>query len=86
MSRSYLGGGPGLGVVQTETDVGPLGIPALPPIQKKTGAQTLTKQTTSVSSKEDSDDDELEGDLEITDDMDPADIKRARRQVINFLC
>lgn len=36
------------------------------------------RQTTSVSSGEDSDDDELR-DTETTDNMDPADAKRARR-------
>lgn len=60
------------GLPQSEADTSPLGIPALPAIQKKA-------QTTSGSSKDDSDDDDLEGDIEITENMDPADVKRARR-------
>ncbi|XP_024163331.1 light-inducible protein CPRF2 isoform X2 [Rosa chinensis] len=64
------------GLPQSEADTSPLGIPALPAIQKKA-------QTTSGSSKDDSDDDDLEGDIEITENMDPADVKRARRMLSN---
>ncbi|KAL6210625.1 hypothetical protein ACLB2K_015857 [Fragaria x ananassa] len=64
------------GLPQSEADTSPLGIPALPTIQKKA-------QTTSGSSKDDSDDDDLEGDIEITENMDPADVKRARRMLSN---
>lgn len=64
-------------MVESEADGEPLGVPALPSIQRKIGAQS--RQATSGSSREDSDDDDLEGDIEITDDMDPADAKRARR-------
>lgn len=63
--------------VQSESDGGQRGVPAFPSSGKKTVPQS--KQTTSGSSREDSDDDDLEGDIEITDDMDPADVKRARR-------
>nr|XP_011457963.1 PREDICTED: light-inducible protein CPRF2 isoform X2 [Fragaria vesca subsp. vesca] len=66
----------GAGLPQSEADTSPLGIPALPAIQKKA-------QTTSGSSKDDSDDDDLEGDIEITENMDPADVKRARRMLSN---
>ncbi|KAM5563613.1 light-inducible protein CPRF2-like [Rosa sericea] len=66
----------GYGLPQSEADTSPLGIPALPAIQKKA-------QTTSGSSKDDSDDDDLEGDIEITENMDPADVKRARRMLSN---
>lgn len=77
LNASSLGGSPDPGVAQTETDSGPLAILALPPIFKKTGLQA--KQATSGSSKEDSEDDELEGDMEIIENMDPTDLKRARR-------
>lgn len=72
-----LDAGHGFPVQQNEADTGPLGIPALPAVQKITGLQS--KQTTSGSSKEDSDDDDLEGDIEINENMDPSDVKRARR-------
>ncbi|XP_015891498.2 light-inducible protein CPRF2 isoform X2 [Ziziphus jujuba] len=78
---SQVGSGAHDKVVESEADGGPLGIPALPSIQKKIGGQS--KQTTSGSSREESDDDDLEGDLEITDNMDPADAKRARRMLSN---
>ncbi|XP_050363747.1 light-inducible protein CPRF2 isoform X2 [Argentina anserina] len=68
--------GAGYGLPQSEADTSPVGIPALPAVQKKA-------QTTSGSSKDDSDDDDLEGDIEITENMDPADVKRARRMLSN---
>ena len=37
------------------------------------------RPATSGSSREDSDDDDLEGETEMTDNMDPADAKRVRR-------
>ncbi|ONH93444.1 hypothetical protein PRUPE_8G232800 [Prunus persica] len=73
--------GHGFPVQQNEADTSPLGIPALPAVQKITGLQS--KQTTSGSSKEDSDDDDLEGDIEINENMDPSDVKRARRMLSN---
>ncbi|KAG8649753.1 light-inducible protein CPRF2 isoform X2 [Manihot esculenta] len=60
---------------------GPVGIASLPSTQKKFGA-TL-KPTTSGSSREQSEDDENEGETEITKDMDPTDAKRARRMLSN---
>ncbi|KAL5561804.1 hypothetical protein UlMin_031551 [Ulmus minor] len=72
------GTSPGLSGAQSEPDDGPLGIPALPPVQRKAGVQT-----TSGSSKEESDDDELEGDMENMENMDPSDVKRARRMLSN---
>ncbi|XP_039027308.1 light-inducible protein CPRF2-like [Hibiscus syriacus] len=63
---------------QIEPDTG---ISAVSTKQKKSG--TLVRQTTSGSSKEDSDDGELEGDTETTENMDPADAKRARRMRSN---
>ncbi|PON95010.1 Basic-leucine zipper transcription factor [Trema orientale] len=73
--------GHGVSMARTDADEGPLGIPALPPIQKK--MVTQSRQTTSGSSKEDSDDDDLDGDMENTDNMDPSDAKRARRMLSN---
>ena len=64
-------------MAQSEADGGPLGIPALPPLQKRSGAQV--GQPTSGSSRDESDDDDFEGDIEITENMDPANAKRARR-------
>lgn len=49
--------------------------------QKKSDAQV--RQATSGSSRDDSDDDELEGDTETTENADPADMKRARRMLSN---
>jgi hypothetical protein len=46
-------------------------------LQVKSAVQV--RQATSGSSREDSDDDDLEGDMETTDNMDPSDEKRARR-------
>lgn len=56
---------------------GPVGIPSLPVVQKK--AAIPVKSATSGSSRELSDDDELEGDTETTQNMDPTDAKRVRR-------
>ncbi|GKF41145.1 hypothetical protein Tco_0124487, partial [Tanacetum coccineum] len=53
----------------------PIGIPSLPVVSKK--AAIPVKSATSVSSRELSDDDEL--DTETTQNMDPTDVKRVRR-------
>ncbi|KAJ8899516.1 hypothetical protein K2173_018490 [Erythroxylum novogranatense] len=45
--------------------------------------ETQVRQTTSGSSKEDSEDDDLEGDTGTNEDMDPVDAKRARRMQSN---
>ncbi|KAK8532508.1 hypothetical protein V6N13_131830 [Hibiscus sabdariffa] len=63
---------------QVEPDTG---ISAVSTTHKKSGTQV--KQATSGSSREDSDDGELEGDTETTENMDPADAKRARRMRSN---
>ncbi|KAJ4838582.1 hypothetical protein Tsubulata_007077 [Turnera subulata] len=52
-----------------------------PTIQKLSGAPVLS--TVSGSSREQSEDDENEGETEITDNMDPADAKRVRRMLSN---
>ncbi|XP_074311441.1 light-inducible protein CPRF2-like [Silene latifolia] len=59
---------------------GPIGIPSLPAMQKKPIVQA--KQATSYSSDQ-SDDEEVEGENETTDNMDPTDVKRVRRMLSN---
>ncbi|KAM3309417.1 hypothetical protein P3S67_011161 [Capsicum chacoense] len=65
--------------VQDKDSGGPVRILSLPTVQKKPGVQV--KSTTSGSSKEQSADDEVEGEAEMTQGMDPADVKRVRRLV-----
>ncbi|PHT54097.1 Alpha-galactosidase 1 [Capsicum baccatum] len=60
--------------VQDKDSGGPVGIPSLPTVQKKPGVQV--KSTTSGSSREQSADDEVEREAEMTQGMDPADVKR----------
>lgn len=55
---------------------GHIGAPALPAMNSSSGP---TRPTTSSSSREQSDDEELEGETEMTDNMDPGDVKRVRR-------
>lgn len=66
-----------LSVTQQKADVGSLGTTPLPAMQGKSGVQV--GQAASGSSREDSDDDEPEGDTENTEGSDPVDDKRARR-------
>ncbi|MQL86068.1 hypothetical protein Taro_018586 [Colocasia esculenta] len=66
--------------IQDKPCSGPIGIPALPAMQNATGQ---TRPTTSGSSREQSDDEELEGEIEMTENMDPADAKRFRRMLSN---
>ena len=54
-----------------------VGIPSLPNGQKKSGAQM--RPSTSGSSREQSDEDEVEEENETMENMDPADAKRVRR-------
>lgn len=56
---------------------GPLGIPSLPAMLKKSGIPV--RSTTSGSSREESDEDEIEEETEATQNMDPTDAKRVRR-------
>lgn len=60
---------------------GPVGLPSLPTMQKIPGIQV--RPTTSGSSRDLSDDDEVEGETETNDNMDPADAKRVRRMLSN---
>jgi len=46
-------------------------------MQKRSGVPV--RSTTSGSSREQSDDEEVEGENELTENMDPADAKRVRR-------
>ncbi|MCL7038280.1 hypothetical protein MKW94_027357 [Papaver nudicaule] len=84
MGSQASGKGPGHGI-SMEQDMavnGPVGIPALPAVlQKRPGVQI--GRTTSISSREQSEDDDLDGETEITDNMDPADVKRVRRMLSN---
>ncbi|KAK9282354.1 hypothetical protein L1049_005271 [Liquidambar formosana] len=76
-----IGLGNGFSMAQSKADGGPLGIPVSPDVQKKSGVQG--KPSTSGSSREQSDDDELEGETETTENRDPADARRARRMLSN---
>ncbi|GLJ11426.1 hypothetical protein SUGI_0167080 [Cryptomeria japonica] len=61
----------------------PIGIPALPPKPQKIGSAQF-KATTSGSSREQTDDDDLEAELEANQStMDPSDLKRMRRMLSN---
>lgn len=77
--NSFFSAGSGQEVakIQDKDAGGPVGIPSLPPVQKKPVVQV--RSTTSGSSREQSDDDEAEGEAETTQGMDPADAKRVRR-------
>lgn len=77
ISSNALGSGHGVSTAQCASDGVSLGNPALPSVQKNSALQV--KQTTSESSREDSDDDELEGDTGTTENPDPAEAKRVRR-------
>ncbi|KAF9686902.1 hypothetical protein SADUNF_Sadunf02G0038100 [Salix dunnii] len=72
---------PALPNTQRKSDGGSPGIPALPTTMRKQEVQA--RQTTSGSSREDSDDDDLEGDTGTNENMDPADAKRVRRKQSN---
>ncbi|XP_011038579.1 PREDICTED: light-inducible protein CPRF2-like isoform X2 [Populus euphratica] len=59
----------------------PLGTPSLPSMQRKSAV--TVKPTTSVSSRELSEDDENEAETELTENMHPTDAKRVRRMLSN---
>lgn len=63
-------------MVQSEPGASPISAPALSATQPKL---VQARQATSGSSREDSDEDENEGDMGTTENTDPADVKRARR-------
>ncbi|CAN8254568.1 unnamed protein product [Cochlearia groenlandica] len=72
----------GSAVAQTSPCASPaIFVPSTSSTQKK--PDVLARQTTSVSSRDDSDEDDLDGDTETTDNGDPTDVKRARRMLSN---
>ncbi|KAJ9172030.1 hypothetical protein P3X46_015320 [Hevea brasiliensis] len=75
------GNGNGILKAQSEADGGSLRLPALPSTQRK--QYVPARKTASGYSREDSDNDDLDGDIETNEHMDPADEKRARRMESN---
>lgn len=67
----------GFSMPQVKADDELIGAPAIPDLQKISGIQTM--QATSGSSRELSDDDELEGETETIDNLEPTDERRVRR-------
>lgn len=63
---------------------GQSGIPSVSTAQKKPAAIPVNSGN-SVSSREPSEDDELDGETATTENMDPADVKRVRRYFIYCL-
>jgi hypothetical protein len=63
-------------MAQSQADGGLLGISALPTLQVKSGVQV--KQATNGLLRENLNNNELEGDMETTDNMDPSIENRAR--------
>ncbi|CAL0300028.1 unnamed protein product [Lupinus luteus] len=59
----------------------PVGIPSIPAMQKKPAV--AIRPSTSGSSRELSDDEDMEGETDMNDNMDPADVKRVRRMLSN---
>lgn len=74
---TYVGAGSDSSRSQEKDSNGPLGSPSLPAIQKKSGVPV--RSTTSGSSRELSDDEEVEGENELIQSTNPADVKRVRR-------
>lgn len=74
---TYIGSGQDLPKAEDKDAGAALGILSIPVMQKKPAIQV--KSTTSGSSRDLSDDDELEGETETTQNMDPTDAKRVRR-------
>jgi hypothetical protein len=64
-------------ILQDKDAKAPPAIPSIPPVQKKT--VVATRPSTSGSSREQSDDDEAEGETYMNDNTDPTDVKRVRR-------
>lgn len=75
---THTGSTHGLPGMQDKAVGGPIGIAALPVKQKSSGIRNIPA-TSGSSREEQSDDDEIEGETETTENMDPADAKRARR-------
>ncbi|XP_077245430.1 light-inducible protein CPRF2-like isoform X2 [Tasmannia lanceolata] len=81
LGSQALGSGCGFSKMQDKVVGGPVGIPALPYILKNSGVQI--RPAASGSSREESEDDDPEGETETTDNMDPTDVKRVRRMLSN---
>jgi hypothetical protein len=74
---TYVGAGYDSSRSREKDSNGPLGSSSLPAIQKRSGVPV--RSTTSGSSRELSDDEEVEGENELSQSTDPADVKRVRR-------
>ncbi|KAK7269205.1 hypothetical protein RIF29_21923 [Crotalaria pallida] len=61
----------------------PVAIPSIPAMQKKPAVAVAVRPSTSGSSRDLSDDEEAEGETDMNDNMDPADVKRVRRMLSN---
>ncbi|CAG7864242.1 unnamed protein product [Brassica rapa] len=67
-------------VVLAQTSPGASSVRSVPSTSVKKKPDVVpARQTTSISSRDDSDDDDLDGDMETADNGDPTDVKRARR-------
>ncbi|KAJ0014511.1 hypothetical protein Pint_20500 [Pistacia integerrima] len=65
--------------LSTSQDKDSNGLNGIPSSTTQTKNAAPTKSATSGSSREQSEDDEIDGETEITENMDPADVKRVRR-------
>ncbi|CAN6897897.1 unnamed protein product [Brassica oleracea] len=71
-------------VVVAQTSPGASSVRSVPSTSVKKKPDVVpARQTTSISSRDDSDDDDLDGDMETADNGDPTDVKRARRMLSN---
>ena len=67
-------------VVVAQTSPGASSVRSVPSTSVKRKPDVVpARQTTSISSRDDSDDDDLDGDMETADNGNPTDVKRARR-------
>lgn len=80
---TYVGAGCDSSRSREKNSNGALGSTSLPTIQKKSGVPV--RSTTSGSSRELSDDEEVEGENELIQSTDPADVKRVRRYPYSLL-
>ncbi|ESQ45007.1 hypothetical protein EUTSA_v10010426mg [Eutrema salsugineum] len=71
------------GSIVAQTSPGASSVGFVPSISTQKKADVPARQTTSISSRDDSDDDDLDGDTETADNGDPTDVKRARRMLSN---
>ncbi|CAA7046141.1 unnamed protein product [Microthlaspi erraticum] len=71
------------GSIVAQTSPGASSVRSVPSTSTQKKPDLPARQTTSVSSRDDSDDDDLDGDTETADNGDPTDVKRARRMLSN---